>query len=212
MGTNSSSYILPVAERKDGIASFFKKQESKSITGKTSNQSPKEKTGEVDTKDPGKLKEEEKVHHPATEVKSAKPSVTAELKAEVLDEGIGDDSNAPQTTKVEEEDMETVTRSGTKKRAASQLQKEGVNDRKVENKKVRTRTGDNGKTKSKPERKQDEEIVLISDEDEDAVVRTRPSKAIVNKSKGQGSSSSPRQKTPMKTKEKGQSSIESFLK
>lgn len=85
VGTNSSSYILPVAERKDGIASFFKKQEAKGVpvdTGSAFGSSP--------SKTKTKAKVEKSVHVPVHTTGSRQ-----EIKQDGLDDAIGDDSNAP---------------------------------------------------------------------------------------------------------------------
>jgi hypothetical protein len=80
VGTNSETYIQPVSERKDGIASMFKKQEAKKeVAG-----SPSSKT--MDQKAKLKLEKRDEVHSP----------VKQEGKDVKGIEGLGDDSNAPQ--------------------------------------------------------------------------------------------------------------------
>jgi hypothetical protein len=82
VGTNSSTYIEPVSERKDGIASFFKKQEEKTQSGPSTTKAKPMAT-------PVKS---EPVHSPVR-VKKEESKVIA---------GLGDDSNAPQETIKEE--------------------------------------------------------------------------------------------------------------
>lgn len=132
IGNNSSSFVLPVAERKDGVASFFKKQvikEEAKPEACSQSQSDAAKT-EVSADKKGR---DRKVHSPPGDnVKSdpGSPHKRASVKVEGLDDGIGDDSNAPnkkrKTTnatrlKVEvdasdEEDVKVIPNPGPPKR------------------------------------------------------------------------------------------------
>jgi len=94
VGTNSPTYIEPVSERKDGIASFFKKQEEKIQKGPST-------TKAESTATPIKS---EPVHSPV-KVKKEEEKVVA---------GLGDDSNAPRQTIKEESGK------GKRKAAASE--------------------------------------------------------------------------------------------
>lgn len=107
IGNNSSSFVLPVAERKDGLASFFQKQ----VDGvKAESQSTKDRrTGVVKNENnekessATKATNKRRVHLPATEEKPTvlppkkanKRESVKKLEEDGLDQGIGDDSAAP---------------------------------------------------------------------------------------------------------------------
>jgi len=96
VGTNSPTYIEPVSERKDGIASFFKKQEEKSQSGPSTSKA----------KPPAPPVKSEPVHSPV-KVKKEDKKVVA---------GLGDDSNAPQPQEMVKEEPGK----GKRKAAASE--------------------------------------------------------------------------------------------
>lgn len=78
VGTNSPTYIEPVSERKDGIAAFFKHQENiKSPAKKSKKEVVPSAKASKDVKD--------------EHVKEPKDDDVAQI------EGLGDDSNAPQS-------------------------------------------------------------------------------------------------------------------
>lgn len=90
---------MPVAERKDGVASFFKKQVVKEEKKPDVDGSSMALKGESK---PVKASGDRKVHSPpTTSVKTEpashdqKPNKRPSEKVKVLDDGIGDDSNAP---------------------------------------------------------------------------------------------------------------------
>jgi hypothetical protein len=97
VGTNSPTYVEPVSERKDGIASFFKKQEEKLQSGPSTSKAQPKTT-------PAKA---EPVHSPV--------KVTKEEEKVVA--GLGDDSNAPKETVKQE--------SGERKRKVATEEKLG---------------------------------------------------------------------------------------
>ncbi|WWC96412.1 hypothetical protein V866_003280 [Kwoniella sp. B9012] len=80
IGNNSPTFIQPVSERKDGIKSFFSKQQS----------SPVKPKKEESNKSPIKVKiEDEK------KVKEKAEGIESEITPKDEEKGLGDDSNAP---------------------------------------------------------------------------------------------------------------------
>lgn len=79
IGTNSPTYIQPVAERSDGIKSFFQKQHPSPAKPKTSQQ--KSPTKQVKTE--------------ARPEESMKDDLKSEITPDDEEKGLGDDSNAP---------------------------------------------------------------------------------------------------------------------
>ena len=92
VGTNSPTYIEPVSERKDGIASLFKRQEEKG-QGSSSAKSPAKPKVEV-TRSPLKPKVEALTPNKTDKVHSPVKADSKDVKGV---EGLGDDSNAPQS-------------------------------------------------------------------------------------------------------------------
>lgn len=157
VGTNSSSYVVPVAERKDGIASFFKKQEAaspaKSKAKPEKKAEPESRTGRNNGAAEAKTEhtaEHGTVHDPAlAHAGSAAPK--KELQGDGLDAGIGDDSNAPQDEKP------SVKNEG---------EAENTNKGLVEAHSKEVRTAEPNKLSSrKRAAEQDDEVVVIDDDD-----------------------------------------------
>ena len=142
VGTNSSTYVEPVSERKDGIASFFKRQEEKS-------QGP--------SKSPAKMKYE------ASSAKLDDP-VHSPVKTGIKDvkgvEGLGDDSNAPQVPRP------TVIKGKLKatEEVKEEAKEEGADHHPVrQSKRLRSATQD--KKPVKIESESDDDIEILDEAD-----------------------------------------------
>jgi len=100
IGTQSPTYIQPVAERSDGIKSFFQKQQpsparTKAAKGDVSDSS---KLHEVK-----KEKKEEIPDRSKEEIKEEAEGIKAEAGDGDVEEGMGDDSNAPNPSATKDE-------------------------------------------------------------------------------------------------------------
>ena len=93
IGNNSPTFIEPVAERSDGIKSFFNKQQP----------SPAKKVEEP-LSPPRSVKEEESHTRPhKAEMKSEAEGIDTKVTEQDEEKGLGDDSNAPNPGATEEE-------------------------------------------------------------------------------------------------------------
>ena len=121
IGNNSPSFVLPVKERKDGIANFFKKQTGEGVPVKTSDSSPKAKhnlegklpvkrqhSGEVKVPDDAHVDEKprtnraKQVHSPAST-----PKLDLKVEAEQVSDSSPDRNTDLPPTKKEENEFET---------------------------------------------------------------------------------------------------------
>jgi hypothetical protein len=136
VGTNSSTYVEPVSERKDGIASFFKRQEEK---GQGTSQSLiKSKIETWTSNSSTKMHVEKEVHNP----------VKADSKDVKGVKGLGDDSNAPQGS------------SGQgKRKAREEAHEEPVDTPHQQSKRIRTTAQDRKPVEVKSESDDDIEIL-----------------------------------------------------
>lgn len=145
VGTNSSTYVEPVSERKDGIASFFKRQEEKGL-GTTSNTTAKPKAASSTAVKPKvetpPVKKEEPVHSP----------VKTESKGVKGVEGLGDDSNAPQS-------QSSASKSKGKRKAQEVVKQEETATPTRQSKRIKQAVRDDEPVKVESESDDDIEIV-----------------------------------------------------
>jgi hypothetical protein len=187
-----------VSERKDGIASFFKKQET--VKSGKANAGPTKK-GDKDEK---QVKHEDTAVHRSvlSEEDEAGKAGAEELKRDGLGQGIGDDSNAPQ---VENEIATETPASERKRRRVSGVSEESGSATRPK------RLKDDHATREAGTTKEEGDVVVMEEDDKATSPKTRKT---VHKTAGKtnaGATSVARRTRAATATTTGQSSIESFL-
>jgi len=131
IGTQSPTYIQPVAERSDGIKSFFQKQKPSPAKPKSSSTGPG--TKEAATSQSKIIKTEVKSEERSeSEIKQEARGIKAEVDEGDVEEGMGDDSNAPNpgaATEAKPELKEETASPSKRKREAGTDEEETEKDK-----------------------------------------------------------------------------------
>ncbi|WWC62979.1 uncharacterized protein I303_105577 [Kwoniella dejecticola CBS 10117] len=144
IGNNSPTFIQPVSERKDGIKSFFSKQQQSPVKVKHEQSSKKEGSdGQA---------ENEKDDRDKKDAKNVKEEVAEGIDSEITpkdeEKGLGDDSNAPNPDSVKRE----IESESAVEKANGKRKREGVEEGEDQEKEGKEAGTEDGKPLVTPKR------------------------------------------------------------